>query len=58
MNDVNDGLHLRWQWLILLATLGLVLWLLGPVLMPFVAAALFAYALYPSVIGPWRRPPD
>ena len=42
-------LDLRWQWLILLAVLGAVVYLLSPVLMPFVAAALFAYLLDPLV---------
>jgi predicted PurR-regulated permease PerM len=50
MNEgARDGLHLRWQWLILLASVGVVLWLLAPVLMPFVAAALFAYLADPIV---------
>jgi predicted PurR-regulated permease PerM len=49
MNDANDGLHLRWQWLILLAVIGAALYLLAPVLMPFVAAALFAYLADPIV---------
>jgi predicted PurR-regulated permease PerM len=40
-------LALRWQWLILLLVLGGVLYLLSPVLMPFVAAALFAYLADP-----------
>jgi len=58
MNDTHEGgLHLRWQWLILLATLGAVLWLLGPVLMPFVAAALFAYLFDPIVDRLERRMP-
>jgi predicted PurR-regulated permease PerM len=43
------GGHLRWQWLILLATVGGVVYLLAPVLMPFVAAALFAYLADPVV---------
>ena len=56
MNEANEeGLHLRWQWLILLATLGAMLWLLGPVLMPFVAAALFAYLADPLVDRLERR---
>jgi predicted PurR-regulated permease PerM len=50
MNEgARDGLHLRWQWLILLASVGVVLYLLAPVLMPFVAAALFAYLADPIV---------
>ncbi|GAA0713526.1 AI-2E family transporter [Dokdonella soli] len=42
-------LDLRWQWLILLLVLGAVVYLLSPVLMPFVAAALFAYLADPIV---------
>jgi predicted PurR-regulated permease PerM len=42
-------LALRWQWLILLLVLGGVVYLLSPVLMPFVAAALFAYLADPIV---------
>lgn len=37
------GLALHWQWLILVLVLGAVLYLLAPVLTPFVVAALFAY---------------
>ena len=47
--DTGGSLHLRWQWLILLATVAGVLYLLAPVLMPFVAAALFAYLADPIV---------
>jgi len=43
------GLDLRWQWLILLGIVGVVLYWLRPVLMPFVVAALFAYLLDPLV---------
>ncbi len=43
------ALDLRWQWLILLALLGGVIYLLSPVLMPFVIAALFAYLADPLV---------
>ncbi|HEY6941317.1 AI-2E family transporter [Dokdonella sp.] len=50
MNEsAPNGLHLRWQWLILLASVGVVFYLLAPVLMPFVAAALFAYLADPVV---------
>jgi predicted PurR-regulated permease PerM len=42
-------LALRWQWLILLLVLGGIIYLLSPVLMPFVAAALFAYLADPIV---------
>lgn len=43
------GLDLRWQWLILLGLLGGIVYLLSPVLMPFVVAALFAYLADPLV---------
>ena len=43
------GLDLRWQWLILLLVIGTVVYLLAPVLMPFVVAALFAYLADPVV---------
>jgi len=47
---VNEQrLDIRWQWLILIGIVGFVLWLLSPVLMPFVAAALFAYLGDPLV---------
>lgn len=36
-------------WLSLAALAGLLLWLLGPVLTPFVVAAVLAYALHPAV---------
>ena len=45
----RGGLDLRWQWLILLGVIGVVLYWLRPVLMPFVVAALFAYLLDPLV---------
>jgi predicted PurR-regulated permease PerM len=37
------GLDIRWQWLILIGLVGFVIWLLRPVLAPFLLAALFAY---------------
>jgi predicted PurR-regulated permease PerM len=37
------GLDIRWQWLILIVIVGFVIWLLRPVLAPFLLAALFAY---------------
>ncbi|HVT33081.1 MAG TPA: AI-2E family transporter [Rhodanobacteraceae bacterium] len=50
MSDSEDRrLDIRWQWLILIAIAGFVLWLLAPVLMPFVLAALFAYLGDPLV---------
>jgi predicted PurR-regulated permease PerM len=39
----EHGLDIRWQWLILIGIAGFVIWLLKPVLAPFVLAALFAY---------------
>lgn len=38
---------LRWQLLALVVVIGFVLWLLAPVLTPFVAAAMFAYLFDP-----------
>ncbi|HKE48145.1 MAG TPA: AI-2E family transporter [Rhodanobacteraceae bacterium] len=51
----GDGLDIRWQWLILIAIVGFVIWLLAPVLMPFVLAALFAYLGDPLVDRLERR---
>ena len=51
----QHGLDLRWQWLILLGVVGAVVYLLSPVLMPFVAAALFAYLADPIVDRLERR---
>jgi predicted PurR-regulated permease PerM len=45
----HTGMDLRWQWLILLFVVGAIVYLLSPVLMPFVAAALFAYLADPVV---------
>jgi len=45
----EEKLDIRWQWLILIGIVGLVFWLLAPVLMPFVVAALFAYLGDPLV---------
>jgi predicted PurR-regulated permease PerM len=39
----ENRLDIRWQWLILIAIAGFVIWLLKPVLAPFLLAALFAY---------------
>jgi predicted PurR-regulated permease PerM len=50
MNEGSEKrLDIRWQWLILIAIVGFVLWLLAPVLAPFVLAALFAYLGDPLV---------
>jgi predicted PurR-regulated permease PerM len=51
----EHGLDIRWQWLILVGIVGLVVWLLAPVLMPFVLAALFAYLGDPLVDRLERR---
>ena len=45
----ENTLDIRWQWLILIGIVGFVIWLLAPVLMPFVIAALFAYLGDPLV---------
>lgn len=45
----EQTLDIRWQWLILIGIAGYLLYLLAPVLMPFVAAALFAYLGDPLV---------
>ena len=45
----GNTLDMRWQWLILIGIVGFVIWLLAPVLMPFVIAALFAYLGDPLV---------
>lgn len=47
--ETRRGLDLRWQWLILLGAIGLLLYWLRPVLMPFAVAALFAYLFDPLV---------
>lgn len=47
-------LDLRWQLLILVLVVGLVLWLLGPVLTPFAVAAMFAY-LFDPLVGRLQR---
>ena len=39
----------RWQWLIIVAAIGWLVWLLSPILMPFMLAAVFAYLGDPLV---------
>ncbi|TAN05318.1 MAG: AI-2E family transporter [Rhodanobacteraceae bacterium] len=39
----------RWQWLIIAAVVGWLVWLLSPILMPFMLAAVFAYLGDPLV---------
>ncbi|MEO6969045.1 MAG: AI-2E family transporter [Rhodanobacteraceae bacterium] len=40
---MSDTIGRRWQWLAIAIAIGLLLWLLAPVLTPFVIAAIFAY---------------
>ena len=44
-----SNLDIRLKWLILVASIGWVLYLIGPALVPFVIAALFAYLFNPLV---------
>lgn len=44
MNNVQ-----RWQWLLIAVIIGWLVWLLSPILMPFVLAAVFAYLGDPLV---------
>lgn len=39
----------RWQWLLIVAAIGWLIWLLSPILMPFMLAAVFAYLGDPLV---------
>lgn len=39
----------RWQWLVIIAAIGWLVWLLSPILMPFMLAAVFAYLGDPLV---------
>lgn len=39
----------RWQWLLIAAVIGWLIWLLSPILMPFMLAAVFAYLGDPLV---------
>ena len=39
----------RWQWLIIAAAIGWLVWRLSPILMPFMLAAVFAYLGDPLV---------
>jgi len=39
----------RWQWLLIVAVIGWLVWLLSPILMPFMLAAVFAYLGDPLV---------
>ena len=53
----ENRLDIRWQWLILIGIVGFVIWLLAPVLTPFVFAALFAYLGDPLVDRLEKRMP-
>ncbi|HEX5951569.1 MAG TPA: AI-2E family transporter, partial [Rhodanobacteraceae bacterium] len=46
----------RWQWLLIAAVIGWLVWLLSPILMPFMLAAVFAYLGDPLVdrLERWR----
>jgi predicted PurR-regulated permease PerM len=48
----------RWQWLVIVAVIGCLVWLLSPILMPFALAAVFAYVGDPLVdrLERWRLP--
>jgi len=46
---MNDEASQRWQWLAMAVLLGLLIWLLAPILTPFVMAALFAWLGDPLV---------
>ena len=39
----------RWQWLVIITAIGWLVWLLSPILMPFMLAAVFAYLGDPLV---------
>ena len=39
----------RWQWLVIAAVIGWLVWLLSPILLPFMLAAVFAYLGDPLV---------
>ncbi len=43
----NLGTNLRTNWMIAIALVGWLMWLLAPVLTPFIAAALLAYIADP-----------
>ena len=49
MSDTRETLDLRWKWLILIAVVIFVLYMLGSSLTPFIVAALFAYLFNPLV---------
>ncbi|HET6586282.1 MAG TPA: AI-2E family transporter, partial [Oleiagrimonas sp.] len=44
---MNPEISRRWQWLAIIIVLGFVIWLLSPVLTPFMIGALLAYMADP-----------
>ncbi|HET7663950.1 MAG TPA: AI-2E family transporter [Rhodanobacteraceae bacterium] len=44
---MNPEISRRWQWLVIIIVLGFVIWLLSPVLTPFMIGALLAYMADP-----------
>ena len=54
-SSINPLSDRRWHWLALAAGLGVLIWLLGPVLTPFVIAALLAWLGEPMVARLQRR---
>ncbi len=49
MNINRESIDIRWKWLILIAVVVFVLYMLGSSLTPFIVAALFAYLFNPLV---------
>lgn len=49
MNAERESIDVRWKWLILIAVVVFVLYMLGSSLTPFIVAALFAYLFNPLV---------
>ncbi|MFZ2237376.1 MAG: AI-2E family transporter [Dokdonella sp.] len=49
MNAQRESIDVRWKWLILIAVVVFVLYMLGSSLTPFIVAALFAYLFNPLV---------
>jgi predicted PurR-regulated permease PerM len=52
---MTSQISLRWQLLVLALVIAVVIWLLAPVLTPFVAAAMFAYLFDPLATWLQRR---
>ena len=49
MSSARESIDVRWKWLILIAVVVFVLYMLGSSLTPFIVAALFAYLFNPLV---------